>query len=115
MSSGCIAHIPEGEAGVAALRREASRSSDSRLRILLRLAEAYAQPIRDLDSSADPDLPVICPRLKLDARSIRTISTVMRFDTAIDVTASELRVGGARSCSCQCLSSRLVGFNQKLV
>jgi hypothetical protein len=31
-------------------------------------------------------------RLRIDRCTIRTISTVMRFDTAVDVTASELRV-----------------------
>ena len=38
------------------------------------------------------DVPVICSRLQIDGHTIRTISTVMRFDTAVDVTASELRV-----------------------
>ena len=28
----------------------------------------------------------------MDGRTIRTISTMMRFDTAVDVTVSELRV-----------------------
>jgi hypothetical protein len=37
-------------------------------------------------------LPVICPRLNINGHTIRTISTVMRFDTAVDVTASELRI-----------------------
>jgi hypothetical protein len=30
--------------------------------------------------------------LQIGGRTVRTISAVMRFDTAIDVTASELRV-----------------------
>src|SRR5262249_18738149 len=32
------------------------------------------------------------PRLKVSDRTVRTISTVMRFDTAVEVPLSELRV-----------------------
>jgi hypothetical protein len=35
---------------------------------------------------------VVCPRFRIGGRVVRTISTVMRFDAAIEVTASELRV-----------------------
>jgi transcriptional regulator with XRE-family HTH domain len=79
-------------AGVAALRREATRSSDAQLLNLLQRAEAHARSIPRPDADAIPDLPVICPRLSIHGYTIRTISTVMRFDTAVEVTASELRV-----------------------
>jgi hypothetical protein len=79
-------------AGVAGLRREASRSSDPRLVQLLRRAETYAKSIPAPGAEVLLDVPVICPRLRIDGHTIRTISTVMRFDTAVDVTASELRV-----------------------
>jgi transcriptional regulator with XRE-family HTH domain len=61
-------------AGVASLRRDAAQSSDPGLIELV------------------PELPVVCPRLSINGRTIRTISTVLRFDTAVEVTASELRV-----------------------
>ncbi len=38
------------------------------------------------------ELPVVCPRLRIGAQVVRTISTILRFDTAIEVTASELRI-----------------------
>ncbi len=79
-------------AGVAGLRREASRGCDPRLLELVRRAEAYTSAIPPPDSQVLLDVPMICPRLRIDGRTIRTISTVMRFDTAVDVTASELRV-----------------------
>jgi hypothetical protein len=74
------------------LRREASRFSDPGLEQLLRRAEAYARTIPPPDPGALLDVPFICPRLRIDEHTVRTVSTVMRFDTAIDVTASELRV-----------------------
>jgi hypothetical protein len=57
-------------AGIASLRREAPTPEPGAL----------------------PELPVVCPRLNLGGRIVRTISTVMRFDTAVEVTASELRI-----------------------
>ena len=79
-------------AGVASLRREALRTSDPALMDLLRRAERHVKGIPAPEASASPDLPVVCPRLRIGDRTVRTISTVMRFDTAIEVTASELRV-----------------------
>jgi transcriptional regulator with XRE-family HTH domain len=78
--------------GVAGLRREASRACDPRLLELVRRAEAHTRAIPPPDSQVLLDVPMVCPRLRIDGRTIRTISTVMRFDTAVDVTASELRV-----------------------
>jgi hypothetical protein len=79
-------------AGVAGLRREAIRRSDPQLLDLLRRAETHAKLIPGPAAQALPDVPVICPRLSIDGHTIRTVSTVMRFDTAVDVTASELRI-----------------------
>lgn len=79
-------------AGVVALRREAIRASDPKLTELLRRAETHARSIPAPERDARPELPVICPRLNIGGRRVRTISTVMRFDTAIEVTVSELRV-----------------------
>lgn len=79
-------------AGVAALRREVASSGDPSLARLLARAESHARDIPRPGPEADVDLPVICPRLVVGDRVVRTISTVMRFDTAIEVTASELRV-----------------------
>lgn len=79
-------------AGIAALRREVVRASDPELLEVLHRAESHARRIPVPQHDALPELPVICPRLNIGGRRIRTISTVMRFDTAIEVTASELRV-----------------------
>jgi transcriptional regulator with XRE-family HTH domain len=79
-------------AGLAALRREASRATDPGLNELVRRAESHVRGIPAPDHGARPELPVICPRLNIDGRRVRTISTVMRFDTAVEVTVSELRV-----------------------
>ena len=79
-------------AGVASLRREVARANDDALAQLLRRAEGHAKTIPPPDPKARPELPVVCPRLIVGDRRVRTISTVVRFDTAIEVTASELRV-----------------------
>ncbi|MBL8680487.1 MAG: helix-turn-helix transcriptional regulator [Myxococcales bacterium] len=79
-------------AGIAALRREASRSSDPSITALVRRAESHAKGLAPPHADARPELPVICPRLNIGGRRVRTISTVMRFDTAVEVTASELKV-----------------------
>ena len=35
---------------------------------------------------------MICPVFELDGQVVRTISAVMRFDTAIEITTSQLRI-----------------------
>lgn len=79
-------------AGVAHLRREATHAADPQLLDLARRAESHLKSIRPTNGRSVPDLPVVCPRLKIGGRTVRTISAIMRFDTAIEVTASELRV-----------------------
>jgi len=44
------------------------------------------------DPSAPPDLPVVCPILRIGEQRIRTVSTVMRFETARAVEAAEMRI-----------------------
>lgn len=68
-------------AGIAGLRREATRSSDPQLLELLRRAEGHARLLPSPDADAILDLPVICPRLNIDGHTVLTISTVMRFDS----------------------------------
>jgi transcriptional regulator with XRE-family HTH domain len=79
-------------AGVDSLRREATRTSDPTVFALLRRAEEHVAHIPVPEGRVHPDLPVACPRFRIGGRVVRTISAVMRFDTAIEVTASELRI-----------------------
>ncbi|MCL2449162.1 MAG: helix-turn-helix transcriptional regulator [Polyangiaceae bacterium] len=79
-------------AGVASLRREAMRASDPALTALWGRADRHAKTIPAPGHDAHPELPVVCPRLNIGGRRVRTISMVMRFDTAAEVTASELKV-----------------------
>ena len=74
------------------MRREAARAADPSLFTLLRRAEAHIASVPPLERSALPDMPIICPRLVIGDQIVQTIATVMRFDSAIEVTASELRV-----------------------
>ena len=43
-------------------------------------------------SPPNDELAVICPVFIIDGQRISTVSTQMRFDTACEVTASELKV-----------------------
>jgi transcriptional regulator with XRE-family HTH domain len=89
----CVLNWPDViQAGLAALRRAAAAAGDAEATGLLRRAEAHAP---DLPGSPDVpagSFPVICPVFELDGQIVRTISTVMRFDTAIEVTTSQLRI-----------------------
>jgi len=78
-------------AGVLALRRDAARCSDATLDALLRRAEGHAAAIAPGPAPMH-DGPVACPRFRVGDRTVRTISSVMRFDTAVEITASELRI-----------------------
>ena len=75
---------------VAVLRQELYHHPHPNLPDLLRRAEVHAEgmgPVPD-----DLDHPVLCPTLLIDGKRIRTLSTVLRFDKATDVTMAELRV-----------------------
>jgi hypothetical protein len=65
------------QAGLSALRHTAADTGDAEVIRLLGRAEAH---LRD------------CPVFELGGQVVRTISTVMRFDTATEVTASQLRI-----------------------
>jgi hypothetical protein len=58
----------------------------------LRRAEAHARRTKLRRPEPAQDALVICPRFRIGERTVRTISSVMRFDTAIEATASELRI-----------------------
>ncbi len=79
-------------AGVATLRREARRTADTELLALVRRAEAHLDSVPQPEPDSEPELPFVCARLKIGDQLVRTLSTVMRFDSAVEVTASELRV-----------------------
>lgn len=78
-------------AGVTALRREAVRTGDPAVVDLAKRAEAHLARVGGVPASR-AELPVVCARFRFGDRTVRTISSVMRFDAAIDATAAELRV-----------------------
>ena len=79
-------------AGVAGLRREAIQTGDPKVLKLLAQAQAHLKDIPRPSHQGELDLPVVCPRFRIAGQTIRTISSVMRFDTAVEVTTSELKV-----------------------
>ena len=77
-------------AGVDALRRESAQALDPAISALLARAERHLAGHDVIAPSST--FPVVCPRFRIGDRTVRTVSAVMRFDTAVDVTASELRI-----------------------
>lgn len=71
-----------------------------RARMLRRPDPAVSQLIERCDAMAEalgpgPDrweVPVVCPIFRIDGTQVRTMATVIRFDTAVDVTVADLRV-----------------------
>ncbi len=80
------------QAGLAALRHDSADTADAEGIRLLKRAEALAQPLADLTGAPAGSAPVICPVFEFDRQIVRTISAVMRFATAAEITTSELRV-----------------------
>jgi transcriptional regulator with XRE-family HTH domain len=80
------------QAGLTALRRAAADTGDAEIARLLRQAESHVlrRPATPHVHAESP--PVICPVFEFGGRVVRTISTVMRFDTAVEVTTSQLRI-----------------------
>lgn len=76
--------------GIDALRRDAAEEPDGRLDALL--ARAIARAGGEADLAAPSSYPVVCPRFVLGGRAVRTLSAVMRFDTATDLTVADLRI-----------------------
>jgi transcriptional regulator with XRE-family HTH domain len=80
------------QAGLTALRHAAADTGDAEVIRLLQRAQAHTQD-RLVMSGVDVEAsPVICPVFDLGGQIVRTISTVMRFETAIEVTTSQLRI-----------------------
>ena len=77
------------------MRREiAEAGPDPRLEALLERAEAYLEdvPRPSATQAAGSSDVVLCPRLRIGDRVIRTITMVARFGSAREVTLDELRV-----------------------
>ena len=80
-------------AGLAALRRDAAATGGPTTLTLLRRAQAAAGPAAGrIGAAGTGHSPVVCPVFTLDGHVVRTISAVMRFDTAVEVTTSQLRI-----------------------
>lgn len=69
----------------------ANAGPDKRLRDLLERAENYMKGVPPSEEDLSSEL-VVCPRLRIGDRVIRTVSMVARFGTAREVTLDELRV-----------------------
>lgn len=74
------------------LRNEAARRLDPRLSALAAQALAHLERVERPATTPDGGAPVMCLELRVGDQLIRTFTTVMRFDTALEVTTSELRV-----------------------
>ncbi len=81
-------------AAVDRMRHEANRTQDPRLAQLLERALKHLEGVpRPERAGASPEAsPVISPSLRVGDQIIRTFVTVMRFETAREITMSELRV-----------------------
>lgn len=77
-------------AGIALLWREVLQTADPEIQGLLDRALEHVGGISPAPAAAD--MPVICPILNINGERIRTIGTVMRFDSATDVTAANLKL-----------------------
>jgi transcriptional regulator with XRE-family HTH domain len=80
------------QAGLAALRHAAADTGDAEAIRLLRRAEAHLRDRPARPGAYGGSSPVVCPVFEVGGQVVRTISTVMRFDTAIEVTTSQLRI-----------------------
>lgn len=72
------------------LRQEAFKHPHPVIPDLLQQVEAYAAEIDEPPTLSDS--PVMCPTLTVNGQQIRTLTTVMRFDKAVNVTMAEIRV-----------------------
>jgi hypothetical protein len=78
--------------GLAALRDTTAGAGDDEALGLLRRAEAYVRDGLAMPGADTGSSPVICPVFAFGGHVVRTISAVMRFDTAIEITTSQLRI-----------------------
>ena len=72
-------------------RLEASRTGNPELVRLAERAEGHLAQVRR-PPPAESDGAVLTPRIRVDGQTYRTFSTVLRFDTAREVTLSEIRI-----------------------
>lgn len=72
------------------LRQEAFNHPHPIIPSLLQQIEAYAADIDEPPALSDS--PVMCPTLNVNGQQVRTLTTVMRFDKAVNVTMAEIRV-----------------------
>jgi hypothetical protein len=79
-------------AGLAALRHTAADTGDTEVIRLLGRAEAHLRDRPAMPEMPAGSSPVVCPVFELGGQVVRTISTAMRFDTAVEVTTSQLRI-----------------------
>ena len=79
-------------AGLTALRHAAADTGDTEAVRLLGRAEARAEDRPAMPKVGAESSPVACPVFDLGGQVVRTISAVMRFDTAVEITTSQLRV-----------------------
>ena len=74
------------------LRREVAQAGpDDRLSTLLQRAEDYMKDVPQSEEGLGSEL-VVCPRLRIGDRVIKTVSMVAKFGNVREVTLDELRV-----------------------
>lgn len=77
---------------VSRLRREVAESGgDERLAAMLQQTLELLDGV-PLQPNCDAEELVVCPRLNINGRIVRTVSAIAQFGSARDVTLSELRV-----------------------
>ena len=88
-------------AGVAALAQDAACTDDPQTLALLDRARAHLDAARRRTESGGlergrpvdgPFSAVVCPVFTVGGRTVRTVSAALRFDTAVEITTSQLRV-----------------------
>lgn len=77
-------------AWLARQRREISRTADPRLEALVARAERLIGPVPC--TTPAEGLPMVCSRIRAGEEVLELFAVVVRFDTASDVTLSELRI-----------------------
>lgn len=80
------------QASLTALRHAAADTGDPGVLGLLRRAETHGGRYQLGAEELAGSFPVVCPVFEFGGRIVRTISAVMRFDSAVEVTTSQLRI-----------------------
>ncbi|MBL4687998.1 MAG: hypothetical protein JKY37_25630 [Nannocystaceae bacterium] len=74
------------------MRHDAMRTRDPRLAALTERALGHLSGIQRPSGSSGPGSPVVGMNFRVDGRIIRTFTSVMRFETAREITIGELRL-----------------------